>query len=46
LTMFKALRMQMDELGMAPDYRVNGLAALPTILSAKSGNGIRNSTVR
>jgi 2-haloacid dehalogenase len=34
LTMFKALRMQMDELGMAPDYKVNGLSALPDILSA------------
>jgi 2-haloacid dehalogenase len=28
LTMFKALRMQMDELGLAPDYRVHGLSAL------------------
>jgi 2-haloacid dehalogenase len=37
LTMFKALRMQMDELGMAPDYRVIGLAALPAILSANNG---------
>ncbi|WP_024515576.1 haloacid dehalogenase type II [Bradyrhizobium sp. Tv2a-2] len=27
LTMFKALRMQMDELGLAPDYRVHGLSA-------------------
>jgi hypothetical protein len=26
--------MQMDELGMAPDYKVNGLSALPDILSA------------
>jgi len=34
LTMFKALRMQMDELDMAPDYKVNGLSALPDILSA------------
>jgi 2-haloacid dehalogenase len=32
--MFKALRMQMDELGMAPDYKVSGLSALPDILSA------------
>ena len=32
LTMFKALRMQMDELGLAPDYRVHGLAALARIL--------------
>ena len=28
LTMFKALRMQMDELGLTPDYRVHGLSAL------------------
>jgi 2-haloacid dehalogenase len=34
LTMFKALRMQMDELGMAPDYKVDGLSALSNILSA------------
>jgi 2-haloacid dehalogenase len=37
LTMFKALRMQMDELGLAPDYRINGLASLPAMLSANSG---------
>jgi 2-haloacid dehalogenase len=34
LTMFKALRMQMDELGLAPDYRVHGLSALAEILSS------------
>jgi 2-haloacid dehalogenase len=34
LTMFKGLRMQIDELGMAPDYKVNGLSGLPDILSA------------
>jgi len=28
VTMFKALRTQMDELGLAPDYRVHGLSAL------------------
>ena len=33
LTMFRALRMQMDELGLKPDYEVNGLSALPGILS-------------
>jgi 2-haloacid dehalogenase len=33
LTMFRALRMQMDELGLEPDYKVNGLSALPGILS-------------
>jgi 2-haloacid dehalogenase len=32
-TMFKALRM-LDELDTAPDYKVNGLSALPEILSA------------
>lgn len=34
LTMFKALRMQMDELGLVPDHRVHGLSALPEILSS------------
>jgi 2-haloacid dehalogenase len=34
LTMYKALRTQMDELGLAPDHRVHGLAALPDILSS------------
>ena len=34
LTMFKAIRMQMDELGLEPDYRVNGLSALVEILSS------------
>jgi 2-haloacid dehalogenase len=33
LTMFKAVRMQMDELGLTPDYRVHGLAALVQKLS-------------
>jgi 2-haloacid dehalogenase len=32
LTMFKALRMQMDELGVVPDYRVHGLSALAGLL--------------
>jgi 2-haloacid dehalogenase len=31
--MFRAIRMQMDELGLEPDYRVNGLSALVEILS-------------
>jgi 2-haloacid dehalogenase len=31
-TMFKALRMRMDELGLVPDYRVNGLSALAELL--------------
>src|SRR6516162_7994760 len=34
LTMFKALRMLMDELGLAPDYRVHGLSALIEKLSS------------
>jgi len=34
LTMFKALRMQMDELGLTPDHRVHGLQALVGILSS------------
>ncbi len=33
LTMFRALRTQMDELGLEPDYKVNGLAALSDLLS-------------
>lgn len=32
LTMFKAIRMQSDELGLEPDYRIQGLAALPKLL--------------
>jgi 2-haloacid dehalogenase len=31
--MFRALRMQMDELGFEPDYRVNGLSALVEIVA-------------
>ena len=34
LTLFQALRMQMDELGVAPDYRVHGLSALAELLSS------------
>jgi len=33
LTMFKALRTQMDELGVAPDHRIHGLAELPALVS-------------
>jgi 2-haloacid dehalogenase len=32
LTMFKAIRMQMDELGLQPDYRIKALAELPGLL--------------
>ena len=31
LTMFKAIRMQMDELGFEPDYRIEALADLPEL---------------
>jgi 2-haloacid dehalogenase len=34
LTMFKALRTQMDELGFEPDYRIRSLAELPDIVRA------------
>jgi 2-haloacid dehalogenase len=36
LTMFRALRMQMDELGLEPDHKVNGLSGLSEILAADS----------
>jgi len=32
LTMFKTLRMQMDELGLEPDYRIRALADLPELV--------------
>lgn len=35
LTMFKALRTQMDELGVAPDHRIHALAELPALASAQ-----------
>jgi 2-haloacid dehalogenase len=34
LTMFRALRMQIDELEMVPDYKFDAPSALPDILSA------------
>jgi 2-haloacid dehalogenase len=34
LTMFKALRMQMDELGFEPDHRIRALAELPKLVGA------------
>jgi len=34
LTMFKAIRMQMDELGLEPDYRIKTLADLPELLTS------------
>ncbi|MDR3464835.1 MAG: haloacid dehalogenase type II [Xanthobacteraceae bacterium] len=36
LTMFKAIRMQMDELGLKPDHRIHGLSALTEILAPSS----------
>jgi 2-haloacid dehalogenase len=36
LTMFKAIRTQMDELGVAPDYRIHALAELPALVSQES----------
>jgi 2-haloacid dehalogenase len=33
LTMFKALRMQMDELGLGPDHTINGLSGLTEVAS-------------
>jgi 2-haloacid dehalogenase len=33
LTMFKALRMQMDELGVKPDHIIHGLAELPDLVA-------------
>ena len=33
LTMFKAIRTQMDELGYEPDYRIRALSELPALIS-------------
>ena len=33
LTMFKALRTQMDELGLEPDYRIHALSELPDLVA-------------
>ena len=35
LTMFKALRTQMDELGVLPDHRIHALSELPALVSAR-----------
>jgi 2-haloacid dehalogenase len=35
LTMFKAIRTQMDELGFAPDHRIRALAELPALVSQR-----------
>jgi 2-haloacid dehalogenase len=34
LTMFKAIRMQMDELGLEPDFRIRTLADLPELVKS------------
>ncbi|QPF85909.1 haloacid dehalogenase type II [Bradyrhizobium genosp. L] len=36
LTMFWALRTQMDELGVVPDHRIHGLSELPALVSTRS----------
>jgi 2-haloacid dehalogenase len=38
LTMFKAIRMQMDELGLEPDYRIRTLAELPVLVAGHPQN--------
>jgi 2-haloacid dehalogenase len=35
LTMFKAIRTQMDELGLEPDYRIHSLSELPGLVAAQ-----------
>ena len=35
LTLFKAIRTQMDELGLEPDYRIRTLAELPDLVAAQ-----------
>lgn len=35
LTMFKALRTQMDELGLQPDHRIHSLSELPALVAAQ-----------
>jgi 2-haloacid dehalogenase len=34
LTLFKAIRTQMDELGLTPDYRIHALSELPGLVAA------------
>ena len=36
LTMFKAIRTQMDELGFEPDYRIRALSEIPALVSQRS----------
>jgi 2-haloacid dehalogenase len=32
--MFKAIRMQMDELGLEPDHRIHTLSELPRVVAS------------
>ena len=36
LTMFKALRTQMDEFGIVPDHRIHALAELPALVARQT----------
>ena len=38
LTLFKAIRTQMDELGLTPDYRIHTLSELPDLVAANSSS--------
>jgi 2-haloacid dehalogenase len=38
LTMFKAIRTQMDELGIEPDHRIHALSELPELVAAHSSS--------
>lgn len=38
LTMFRAMRMQMDQFGLEPDHRVEGLSGLSAVLAASDPN--------
>ena len=40
LTMFKAIRMQMDELGLQPDYRVHALSELPRVVAVQLSSNL------
>jgi 2-haloacid dehalogenase len=43
LTMFKAIRTQMDELGLAPDYRIHALSELPQLVAAHDFSNHRST---
>ncbi len=46
LTMFKALRTQMDELGVVPDHRIHALSDLPALLSSHRSSNMSLESVR